>query len=101
MGLFNRNKRPSVFTDTNGVSYQEVVDYLTEMDQPGFNKLLKVVGVYRSADRDVKKILNIKDQPVQSVSLERNFLDDDDDLSMAFLEDDLPKPEAKKANKTK
>lgn len=100
MGLFNRNKRSSVLADTEGVSYQEVVDYLTEMDQPDFTKLLKVVAVYRSADKDVKKILNIKEQPVQSITLEGNFLDDDDD-TINFLEDDIPQPKVKKAKSKK
>jgi len=86
MGLF-RKKQPAPIAE---FGYQDAVNYLRDLEQADYTKILKVVNTYREADKKVKKILNIKDEP----------FDDDPLLEDLLIEDELPvKPKAKKAAK--
>lgn len=80
MGIFN--KKPAHICE---ISYDDVVTYLRDLEQADYNKILKVVNIYRDADKKVKKILNIKEQPAD------DFLLDGDDTELGnFLEDEPP-----------
>lgn len=96
MGLFN--KKPAPVAE---VGYQDVVDYLRDLEQQDYTKILKVVSTYREADKKVKKILNIKDEPVTAgFSHDDLLLDDDDTLLGNFLDDDHDTPASKKQRET-
>lgn len=87
MRLFS--KKPAPVAEVN---YQDVVDYLREMAQPDYTKILKVVNIYRDADKGVKKVLGIKEPTAPAPAeddLASNFLDDDTELG-DFLNDDEP-----------
>lgn len=90
MGLFS-NKQPAQLEHETG--YQDVVDYLTAMEQPQYNKLLKVVEVYRKADKEVAKILPLEKMP--PVIMTGDFLSDDDTELGNFLDDEPPLPMGK------
>lgn len=75
MGLFSK-KQPAPVAETG---YQDVVDYLRDLEQADYTKILKVVKTYREADKKVKKILNIKDEAIT----EPEFAD-------LLLEDEVP-----------
>lgn len=96
MGLFN--KKPAPVAE---VGYQDVVDYLRDLEQADYAKILKVVKTYREADKKVKKILGIKENavtdPATADDLAADILSDDDTELGNFLEDEPPKP--KKAAK--
>lgn len=69
-------------------TYQDCIDYLRDLEQPDYTKILKVVKTYREADKKVKKILNIKDETFT----------DEPELADLLIEDEIPvKPKAKKA----
>lgn len=91
MGLFN--KKPAHRCE---ISYDDVVTYLRDLEQVDYTKILKVVSTYREADKKVKKILNIKDEPIET-ELDNLLMDDDTSLGN-FLDDEPPaKPKGKKA----
>lgn len=75
MGLFSK-KQPAPVAETG---YQDVVNYLRDLEQVDYTKILKVVKTYREADKKVKKILNIKDEAIT----EPEFAD-------LLLEDEVP-----------
>lgn len=87
MSLFSKKKT----VPAPEIGYQDVLDYLRDLEQPDYTKILKVVKTYRDADKKVKKILNIKDEAI----LEPEFAD-------LLIEDDIsakptkPKKAAKK-----
>ncbi len=64
-------------------SWQDCVDYLRNLHQTDYNKMLKVVQIYRDADQAVKKALKIKPQKWGEMILDSedtelgNFLDDE------------------------
>jgi hypothetical protein len=78
MGLFN--KRPAQAEHL--VSYQEVVDFLEAMSDREYARIIKVVNIYRKANKDVEKILPHETLPpitilnVQDTQI-GNFLDDE------------------------
>jgi len=96
MGLFNKKSAPVAET-----SYQDVVDYLRDINQQDYTKILKVVSTYREADKKVKKILNIKDEPLElGFSTDELLLDDDDTSLGNFLDDDQESTASKQQRKT-
>jgi hypothetical protein len=87
MSLFRKNQPAPVAE----FGYQDAVDYLRDLEQVDYAKILKVVNTYREADKKVKKILNIKDEPIVDEPLLEDLL----------IEDEIPaaKPKKKKAAK--
>jgi len=94
MGLFG--KKPADLAKT---SHQDVVDYLRDLEQADYTKILKVVSTYREADKKVKKILNIKYEPVALDFVHEGLLIDDGDTELGDYLFDDPPPKVK-ANKT-
>ena len=91
MSLF-RKKQPAHQCE---ITYDDVVTYLRDLPQQDYTKILKVVNIYRNADKDVKKVLGIKDNhvtdPATADQLADDFLSDDDTILGDFLEDEPPK----------
>lgn len=91
MGLFNKNQ-PAHQCE---ITYDDVVIYLRDLPQQDYTKILKVVNIYRNADKDVKKVLGIKENsitdPATADALAEDFLSDDDTMLGDFLEDEPPK----------
>lgn len=100
MGLFSKKASEPINSETN---YQDVVDYLTELGRHDYDKILKVVNIYRTADKDVKKVLNIKEvAPHINHVQPQSFLDDDDTELGNFLDDEpAPKVTINKTAKPK
>lgn len=99
MGLFN--KKPAPLPE---ITYDEVVTYLRDLAQPDYTKILKVVGIYRDADKGVKKVLGIKENAVTDPNTADEIADlllDDDDTSIGnFLDDDQDTPASRKQTET-
>lgn len=93
MGLFGKQPK-------HETSYQEVVDYLRDLTYHDYNKIIKVVTIYREADKGVKKVLRIRDTwsevwTKQEADTELgNFLDDEPQKKVVIKK--TPKPKAKK-----
>jgi len=90
MRLFNKQAKP----ETTDTSYQDLVDYLRGISQQEYTSLLKVVNIYRDADKAVKKVLGVKYNVVENdADLFLDTLLSDDDTAIGnFLEDDAESP---------
>lgn len=99
MSLFSKKPAPVIET-----SYQDVVDYLTALSQQDYTKILKVVTIYRDADKGVKKVLGIKENrvtdPDTADDLAAAFLSEDDTSIGNFLDDDHDTPASRKQSET-
>lgn len=111
MGLFGKKKRElaPLISDEEldamgdpAVNFNSVVEYLEGLSRYEFDKLLKVVNIYRNANKDVHKVLGIKDEPTTTIvkeSREEASLDEDSDI--ADLLEDTPPAEKPKKDKQK
>lgn len=102
MGLFSK-KQPAPALE---ITYDDVVEYLRDMAQTDYTKILKVVNLYRDADKGVKKVLGIKENsvtdPATADALADDFISDDDTDLGDFLADEPPKKlNIKKSQKPK
>lgn len=43
-------------------SYNSVIDYLVSLSRTDYDKMLKVVGIYRTAKKDAQKVIGNKDE---------------------------------------
>jgi len=86
MRLFNKQAKP----ETTDTSYQDLVDYLRGISQQEYTSLLKVVNIYRDADKAVKKVLGVKYNVVENdADLFLDTLLSDDDTAIGnFLDPD-------------
>ncbi len=97
MRLFSKSKA----APAPEITYDEVVDYLRDLAQTDYTKIIKVVGIYRDADKSVKKVLNIQDVPTDVNHIEPLSLLEDDDTELGnFLDDNQDTPASKKQRKT-
>ena len=98
MSLFSKRKSEPAPETT----YDDVVDYMRCLEQTDYTKLLKVVTIYRDADKGVKKVLNIKDVPTDINHIEPLSLLEDDDTELGnFLDGEPTNPKAAKVAKKK
>lgn len=127
--LFKKPKKelPPLMTEADWneptASYDQVLDFLVAVNKSDFEKIIKVANLHRKANCDVAKITGMKHEPVPSIfdrqtvperTIEPdvpdteagNFLDEDDELNAAFLNDDdqhidhiTPKSKAGKNNR--
>lgn len=97
MGLFGKKKElPPLLSDAEidaelepCVNFNSVVTYLEGLSRYDYDKILKVVNIYREANKSASKVLGIKDEPSTTIDKEsRSEATLDDDLP--FLEDDVP-----------
>lgn len=54
---------PAILQPENPVNYDSVLDWLLGLDEKDYKKMLEVVEIYRTANKDAAKVLKIKDQP--------------------------------------
>lgn len=110
--LFNNKKTakelPPLFSESeiSGATYDQVQDFLVAVNDGDFDKIIQVAKIYRQANKDVAAATGMEFETQPSI-FERqeapavtipetdteagNFLDNDDDLAAAFLNDDEPK----------
>lgn len=104
MGLFGKKKRefaPLISDNsTPVVNFNTVVEYLEGLSKQDLDKLLKVVNIYRNANKDVNKVLGIKDEPTATITKEsRDEAEISDELD--FMLDDEPAEKPKNSKKIK
>ena len=116
MGLFSKKdergvERPEMFEPVDPVNYNSVLDYLVGLSKPEYDKMIKVTGIYRDANKSAAKVLGIKDEPITTIKNEApseesidQELDSLLDTDIPFLTDDepdLPKPKKSQATDKK
>ena len=84
MSLFRKKQQPLIAE----TGYDDVVTYLRDLAQADYTKILKVVNIYRDADKGVKKVLGIKDMPALDDVAMGDLLSDDDTSLGNFLDDE-------------
>ena len=96
-----RMELPAILQPENPVNYNSVLDYMIGLSDKDYKKLTGSAEIYRKANKDVAKLIGIKDEPTHTLMAEKpsdeqidtdldNMLDEPD-LATAFLEDDAPK----------
>lgn len=116
MGILDNLKRksadrppvviPEAMKMQDPVNYNSVLDYLVGLSQDDFKKMTKSAEIYRKANRDVAGLIGVEDEPTTSIQTTQPELEDEDldnllsankdDLTTAFLEDEIPTDKAKK-----
>lgn len=119
MSIFGKKQPkelPPLFSETeiDGATYDQVMDFLVSVNDDDYKKIIKVADTYRKTHCDVAKITGIEQQaqpsifelqtqparPVAATAPKAtdteagNFLDEDDDLTAAFMDDEAPTPPA-------
>jgi hypothetical protein len=94
MGLFKKFEQVKHET-----SYQDVVDVLEAMSDQEYAKIIKVVNIYRKANKDVEKILPLEVMPPIIMDGEDFLFGKDTELGN-FLDDDHESTASKKQRKT-
>ena len=78
MGIFTKDKRSKVpaflLSDegdqsepTSEVSYNSVLDYLVGLSDDDHDKIFKVSGIYRKANKQAAEVLGVEDEPVNTI----------------------------------
>ena len=121
MGLFNNNSKKADLLQSaplwrddpapvQPVDYNSVLEYLQGLSDEDYAKVTKVATIYRKANADACAALGIEFEPTAAIvepepeeqlvsELPESInLDDDDELDIAFLEDE---PETAKTKATK
>ena len=115
MGIFNRSDKdrawelPHELTlQEEPVNYNSVLDYLVGLGQKDYEKLLKSSKIYRDANKQVAKVLGIKDEATVTLVPK---LPSEEDMEVAldkalngdFIADDIdtPKPIKKQSTSKK
>lgn len=49
------------------VNYEQTINYLTGLSRSDFDKIVKVAGIYRAANKEAAKIIGIKEEPTASI----------------------------------
>lgn len=98
---------PAILQPENPVNYDSVLDWLLGLSKQDYDKMLKVVTIYRDANMSAAKVLKVKDQATTQLipaKLTDDEMDDALDQLMETNPDDLkaaianeqPAPENKK-----
>ena len=108
MGIFNNNKTKNapgalwpeagIELEDDPINYNSVVDWLVGLTAGDYSKVLSVSGIYRKANNEACKALEIDCQPTAFINPpepeepadKTTILDSDDELDMAFLDDAVP-----------
>lgn len=115
MSIFGKKQPkelPPLFSETeiDGATYDQVMDFLVSVNNDDYKKIIKVADAYRKTHCDVAKITGIEQEAQPSIfelqspqaastaatapkatdTEAGDFLDGDDDLTAAFLDDDEP-----------
>lgn len=94
---------PAILQPENPVNYNSVLDYLVGLSDKDYKKMTGSAEVYRKANKEVAKIVGVKDEPTHALMPEKpsdeqiekdlDTMLDEPDLKTAFL-DDMPEPDA-------
>lgn len=110
MGIFDKKPKEQPAVADDGATYDQVVDFLVSVNDRDYQKIKRVVDIYRAANVEVAKATGVRSEPANSIFAKQtvpavnlapsdtdvgNFLEDDDELTAAFLEDDEPAPKPK------
>lgn len=111
MSLFGKKQPelPANFLDDEpaeaaGVDHKSVLDYLLQLKTEDYDKLLKLAGIYRKANKEAGALIpqydpdKAPEAPAAPEAEDDALLLDDDDLSTAFLEDEPKKGKKVKVN---
>lgn len=97
MGIFGKQKRelPPLMSEeeidalADPVNFDSVVSYLEGLSRSDYEKLLKVVNIYRNANKDVNKVLGIQNEPVVKIGkFRQGEPEPDDEGDGEFLNDE-------------
>lgn len=116
-GLFNKNKQsdktkvslPEAMQQEDLINYNSVLDYLVGLSDKDYRKMTASSDIYRKANKEVAKVIGVKDEPTTSIAQKPivtdadldNMLDaDKDDLVAAFIDEAPISPPPKKAQAT-
>jgi len=101
---------PAAMQPEDPVNYNSVLDYLVGLSDKDYKKMTGSAEIYRKANKEVAKLIGVKDEPTTSITTEKPELSDDEldemlnapagDLATAFIEDDIEVPKPKKAQST-
>ena len=72
------------------VDYNSVVDWLTGLSQEDYDKVGRVVSIYRKAQGEAAEVLGVPNEPSTFINPPEPAADPDDDIAIAFLEDEAP-----------
>lgn len=119
MGILDNFKRkadkpqiaiPEAMKPQDPVNYNSVLDYLVGLSQDDFKKMTRSAEIYRKANKDAANLIGVEDEPITSISTEKQEVSDDeldamlaadkDELATAFLEDEIPADVKKKPQAT-
>lgn len=111
MKLFSNSKQPAATLVSEldeqlpEVNHNTVLDYMLELSDEDYDKLLKVAAVYRKANKQAAEIMGV--EGVAATAEETPAADDpeaeiddflNDELETAFLEDEPKQPKSKKVS---
>lgn len=104
MGLFGKKKQEfpplNSALETPVVNFNSVIEYLEGLSKADYEKLLKVVNIYRNANKDVHSVLGLKLEPSTTIAKEsRDEAELDEDSDIADLLEDIDPDEPKPAKK--
>jgi hypothetical protein len=101
---------PESMKPVDPVNYNSVLDYLVGLSPEDFKKMTKSAEIYRKANKDVANLLDVEDEPTTSIVTDKPEISDDDldnmlsadkdELTTAFLDDDVPAVDKKKKQAT-
>lgn len=77
---------PAILQKEDPVNYNSVSDYLIGLSDKDYKKIVASVDVYRKANKDVAKIVGIKDEPTHALMPETPTEDEVDSQLDGLLE---------------
>lgn len=83
---------PALLKPENPVNYDSVLDYLVGLSKEDYDKLIKVTGIYRDANKKAASVLDVEDQPTTTLVDEKQSEEEIDQALDGLLEanpDDL------------
>lgn len=99
-GATRLTELPEILKPEDPVNYNSVLDYMVGLSDKDYKKLTGSAEVYRKANKDVAKIVGVKDEPThelmppkpseEQVDADLDNLLEADDLAGSFLDDDAP-----------
>jgi len=101
---------PAAMQPEDPVNYNSVLDYLVGLSDKDYKKMTGSAEIYRKANKEVARLIGVKDEPTTSITTEKPELSDDElddmlnapagELAAAFIEDDIQTVKPKKAQST-
>lgn len=77
---------PAILQPEDPVNYTSVSEYLIGLSDKDYKKIVASIDIYRKANKDVAKIVGIKDEPTHTLIPEQPSEDDVDSQLDGLLE---------------